>query len=508
MCLVTGDLEPLCAASLLALRELNLAGNRIESLDAVVGAPRTSSPLDSLSRLPDLRRLHLARNPVAAVASYRESLMGGLLPRLVSLDGLDAEGNEEVYEDSDQEESDGEEEAEEEAEARNAELEFMQGCFWQYSAAAAAADDARALALAMSAHPRLGAASPARVLTADLWRRVLALTRLLHTRWPAAIHVRTGTLVDRVLIRYSDGSARECGGLGGAWQPPFLLQPGELLCKLGMKAGDALDSIQFTTTRGRTSPVYGGPGGSPWGPTYAPQDTEGRAGARHPERPKTAFARFHEACQAAAHRAGLGDTATATATATTATTATATAATATTATTDALDLISELERSGVSGGLPGAVELQRRWHALSAAEREGYEAEARADKARFDREMLAHTPAFASLAMFRCSDGWLNEVYPLAACPHRPDTETLRDVRLLFSEVFKELHAEVPPLDAHCDPPLLLAGAVRTEGDEEFYDELDFYDEMDEMDEYDDFDSDGGEWGDDDELDDDGEMFW
>ena len=489
---MTGDLEPLCAASLLVLRELNLAGNLIESLDAVAGAPGTSSPLDSLSRLPNLRRLHLTRNPVAAVASYRESLMGGLLPRLVSLDGLDAEGNEAEYEDSDQEELDGEEEAE----ARNAELEGMQDCFEQYSAAAAAADDARALALAMSAHPRLGAASPARVLTADLWRRVLALTRLLHTRWPAAIHVRTGTLVDRVLIRYSDGSARECGGLGGAWQPPFLLQPGELLCKLSMRAGDALDSIQFTTTRGRTSPVYGGRGGSPWGPAYAPQDTEGRAGARLPERPKTAFARFYEACQAAAQPAGLGDTA-------------ATAATA--AATDALDLIAELERTGVSGGLPGAVELQRRWHALSAAEREGYEAEARADKARFDREMLAQTPAFASLAMFRCSDGWLNEVYPLAACPQRPDAETVRDVRLLFSEVFKELHAEVPPSDAQSDPPLLLAGAVRTEEpyEEEFYDELDFYDEMDDYDDYDDFDSDGAaEWGDDDEVDDDGEMFW
>ena len=131
-------------------------------------------------------------------------------------------------------------------------------------------------------------------------------------------------------------------------------------------------------------------------------------------------------------------------------------------------------RGGWHGGLPGAVELQRRWHALSAAEREGYEAEARADKARFDREMLAQTPAFASLAMFRCSDGWLNEVYPLAACPQRPDAETVRDVRLLFSEVFKELHAEVPPSDAQSDPPLLLAGAVRTEEpyEEEFYDDL------------------------------------
>ena len=86
----------------------------------------------------------------------------------------------------------------------------------------------------------------------------------------------------------------------------------------------------------------------------------------------------------------------------------------------------------------------------------------------------------------------------------------MRDVRLLFSEVFKELHAEVPPADAHCAPPLLLAGAVRTEEpyEEEFYDELDFYDEMDDYDDYDDFDSDGAEWGDDDEVDDDGERLW
>jgi hypothetical protein len=83
-----------------------------------------------------------------------------LLPRLVSLDGLDEHGNAVEYEGSDSGESDGEESAE----AHSAEdregmcLEGMQDCFEQYSAAAAAADDARALALAMATHPRLGAA--------------------------------------------------------------------------------------------------------------------------------------------------------------------------------------------------------------------------------------------------------------------------------------------------------------------------------------------------------------
>ena len=71
---------------------------------------------------------------------------------------------------------------------------------------------------------------------------------------------------------------------------------------------------------------------------------------------------------------------------------------------------------------------------------------------------------------------------------------------MLFSERFKELHAEAPPLDVHMPP---LAGAVRShpEYDDDFYD--DDYEEEEE-----DFDEDGEDWGDDEGLDDDGEMFW
>ena len=111
---LTGDLEPLCAASLLALRELNLAGNLIEAQHSpptthdlpptthpspiahhppptthcppspfqvievsVDGVLEHRCPLDSLSRLPNLRRLDLSRNLAASAPSYRESLMSG-----------------------------------------------------------------------------------------------------------------------------------------------------------------------------------------------------------------------------------------------------------------------------------------------------------------------------------------------------------------------------------------------------------------------------------------------
>jgi len=50
------------------------------------------------------------------------------------------------------------------------------------------------------------------------------------------------------------------------------------------------------------------------------------------------------------------------------------------------------------------------------------------------------------------------EVYPLGVRAHgqRPDAETERDLRLLFRDGFKELHAEVPP-EPGAQPPLLLA---------------------------------------------------
>jgi hypothetical protein len=53
------------------------------------------------------------------------------------------------------------------------------------------------------------------------------------------------------------------------------------------------------------------------------------------------------------------------------------------------------------------------------------------------------------------------EVYPLGVRAHgqRPDAETERDLRLLFGDGFKELHAEVPP-EPGAQPPLLLALAL------------------------------------------------
>ena len=85
-------------------------------------------------------------------------------------------------------------------------------------------------------------------------------------------------------------------------------------------------------------------------------------GACPVDRPKTAFARFHEAYKAQLVAAAS----------------------------DGGDIGAAVEWNHLASG-PGwperSHEFQLRWHALSPAEREGYEADARADKARLGREM-------------------------------------------------------------------------------------------------------------------------
>ena len=99
------------------------------------------------------------------------------------------------------------------------------------------------------------------MLSQDCMRRIFHLLRLLHKRWPVSVHVRAGLYIDRIKISYSDDTVRECGGTGGAWQTPFLLQPGELLNRIHLRVGDAVDSVRLVTTHGRSSPKYGGAGG-------------------------------------------------------------------------------------------------------------------------------------------------------------------------------------------------------------------------------------------------------
>ena len=84
-------------------------------------------------------------------------------------------------------------------------------------------------------------------------------------------------------------------------------------------------------------------------------------GACPVDRPKTAFARFHEAYKAELVAAAVGGG----------------------------DIGAAVEWSGPFDEFHSGAshEFQLRWHALSPAEREGYEADARADKARLGREM-------------------------------------------------------------------------------------------------------------------------
>ena len=116
----------------------------------------------------------------------------------------------------------------------------------------------------MALHPRLGAASPARHCPSELLGRIMQIKRLTEQKHLAMIRVRSGSYVDRIELHFSDDSVVECGGRGGTWNEPFTLQPGESIVNLKVRQGDALDSIQFLTSRGRESPKYGGDGGTEW----------------------------------------------------------------------------------------------------------------------------------------------------------------------------------------------------------------------------------------------------
>ena len=88
------------------------------------------------------------------------------------------------------------------------------------------------LALAMARHARLGAASPASALEEDTMHHILHFVREAHLKLMAtkrivSICVRTGDLVDRVEIHYSDGTFRSHGGDGGQWRRPLTLKAGE-----------------------------------------------------------------------------------------------------------------------------------------------------------------------------------------------------------------------------------------------------------------------------------------
>ena len=121
--------------------------------------------------------------------------------------------------------------------------------------------NARSRALAMALHPRLGANSPAQVLSADLMRHVAHFARLMSTPVLMKIEVRTGLLVDRLEFWFSDGSLESYGGDGGSPRQTFWLRPGECIDGVSGRTGEALDQFQFRTNTGRRSPLYGGYGG-------------------------------------------------------------------------------------------------------------------------------------------------------------------------------------------------------------------------------------------------------
>lgn len=80
-----------------------------------------------------------------------------------------------------------------------------------------------------------------------------------------ALEVHAGALVDNIKFLLADGSVRSFGDAGGSLAGRFELEEGEVLVGVGGRSGDSLDAVQFHTSRGRSSPLFGNPaGGQPF----------------------------------------------------------------------------------------------------------------------------------------------------------------------------------------------------------------------------------------------------
>lgn len=89
-----------------------------------------------------------------------------------------------------------------------------------------------------------------------------------------AVEVRAGVLIDLIRFRFADGSTRDHGQEGGALAGRFELEEGETLTRITGSSGDSLDSVQFHTSSGRSSQVFGNAGG---GRPFTLAAPEGRA---------------------------------------------------------------------------------------------------------------------------------------------------------------------------------------------------------------------------------------
>lgn len=79
------------------------------------------------------------------------------------------------------------------------------------------------------------------------------------------VRVWSGKAVDSVQMSWmtADGerSGGRHGGTGGRMQV-FDVDEGDAIVKMTGRSGDLVDSIQFQTAKGKTSPVFGGGGGA------------------------------------------------------------------------------------------------------------------------------------------------------------------------------------------------------------------------------------------------------
>jgi len=76
-----------------------------------------------------------------------------------------------------------------------------------------------------------------------------------------AVEVFAGALVDNIVFAFANGASKSYGAAGGSLAGRFELDEGETIVRVSGRSGDCLDAVQFHTSRGRSSQLFGNPNG-------------------------------------------------------------------------------------------------------------------------------------------------------------------------------------------------------------------------------------------------------
>ena len=92
----------------------------------------------------------------------------------------------------------------------------------------------------------------------------------------SSVNVYAGAVIYQIKFSFSDDSAKNYGERGGFRRQPFMIEPGDYLSEITVSQNEqSILGIQFTTSNGKSSPIYGRSSSKGSQVASAPADSRG-----------------------------------------------------------------------------------------------------------------------------------------------------------------------------------------------------------------------------------------